>query len=64
MTEWCNTTHAGLSDNGWCNRTGWGPKANPGNPVETMTSDGSYGERMNPPIKLSADEESPDKTIG
>ena len=43
ITNWCNTTVPGLSDNGWCNRTGWGPKANPGSPVETMTSDGSYG---------------------
>eukprot|EP01043_Picozoa_sp_COSAG02_P017002 COSAG02_NODE_761_length_17476_cov_195.233067_7_plen_383_part_00 len=46
LTEWCNTTVPGIGtsgDNGWCNKTGWGPKAHPGNPLETMTSDGSYG---------------------
>ena len=46
VTEWCNTTVPGIGTqgyNGWCNRTGWGPKAHPGNPLETMTSDGSYG---------------------
>ena len=46
VTEWCNTTVPGIGThgyNGWGNRTGWGPKAHPGNPLETMTSDGSYG---------------------
>ena len=38
-THWCHP----WPGNTWCNATGWGPKAHPGNPLETLTSDGSYG---------------------